>query len=89
MTPHSIKSAANPDDPKEWRALCGRHQVMKKNYWDNSTNKLNVYAIVQSASKKDKRRVLRISEGLFQRAGQIVEVKPSISYLKLGIVAGF
>jgi hypothetical protein len=66
MTPHSIKSAANPDDPKEWRALCGRHQVMKKNYWDNATNKLNVYAIVQSASRKDKRRVYEFLKDYFK-----------------------
>lgn len=26
MTPHSMESAVNPDDPKQWRALCGRHQ---------------------------------------------------------------
>ncbi len=57
MTPHSVKSAANPDDPGQWRALCGRHQVMKKNYWDNRTGKLNVIAIIQAASVADKKRV--------------------------------
>ncbi|MGA9069030.1 MAG: hypothetical protein WB424_02170 [Terracidiphilus sp.] len=66
MTPHSIKCTANPDDPKEWRALCGRHQVMKKNYWDSVTNKLNVYAIVQSASKNDKRRVYEFLKDYFK-----------------------
>jgi hypothetical protein len=66
MTPHSIKSTANPDDPKMWRALCGRHQVMKKNYWDSATNKLNVYAIVQSASKKDKQRVYEFLKDYFK-----------------------
>lgn len=57
MTPHSMESAANPDDPQQWRALCGRHQVIKKNYWDNATGKLNVLAIIQAAAVKDKRTV--------------------------------
>ena len=56
LTPHSIKSAVDPDDPNQWRALCGRHQVMKKNYWDNRTGKLNVIAIIQAASVADKKR---------------------------------
>lgn len=46
---------ADPHDPDQWQALCGRHQVTKKNYWDNTTGKLNVYAIVQAAKGKDKR----------------------------------
>jgi len=53
--PHSIDSAADPKDPNQWQALCGRHQVMKKNYWDSSTGKLNIYAIVQAAPKSEKR----------------------------------
>jgi hypothetical protein len=44
--PHSINPATDPDDPDQWQALCGRHQVMKKNYWDNTTGKLNAYAVV-------------------------------------------
>jgi hypothetical protein len=66
MTPHSLKSTANPDDPRQWRALCGRHQVMKKNYWDSTTGKLNVYAIVQSASRKDKQRVYAFLKDFFK-----------------------
>jgi hypothetical protein len=42
-----------------WRALCGRHQVIKKNYWDNATGKLNVYAIVQAATRQEKLEVFR------------------------------
>jgi len=56
-TPHSINPKADPTNPSTWSALCGRHQVMKKNYWDDSTGRLNVMAIIQSASKKDKRAV--------------------------------
>jgi hypothetical protein len=48
---------ADPNDPTKWQPLCGRHQVVKKNYWDDSTGWLNVYAIVQAASESEKRRV--------------------------------
>ncbi len=52
--PHSIKAESDPNDPKQWHALCGRHQIMKKNYWDSSTGKMNIYAIIQSATKTEK-----------------------------------
>jgi hypothetical protein len=57
--PHSVDPASDPDDPKQWQALCGRHQVVKKNYWDNQTGKLNVYAVVQAAPRKEKEEVFR------------------------------
>ena len=57
--PHSVDPASDPDDPKQWQALCGRHQVIKKNYWDNQTGKLNVYAVVQAAPRKDKEEVFK------------------------------
>ena len=56
--PHSVNPAADSTDPTQWQALCGRHQVMKKNYWDSSTGKFNVIAILQSLSHKDKVRAL-------------------------------
>lgn len=59
MSPHSLNPNSDPDDPTQWQALCGRHQVTKKNYWDNATGKLNVYAIVQAASAKDKRETFQ------------------------------
>lgn len=52
--PHSINPGSDPKDPDQWQALCGRHQVVKKNYWDNISGKLNVYAIVQNAPKSEK-----------------------------------
>ena len=55
--PHSINVEADPSDPNQWRVLCGRHQVMKKNFWDDSTGKINVYAIVQAASEKEKEAI--------------------------------
>lgn len=55
--PHSINPDADPKDPEQWQALCGRHQVTKKNYWDTTTGKLNVYAIVQFATEPEKREV--------------------------------
>jgi hypothetical protein len=54
MTPHSIDPKSDPDDPKAWQALCGRHQVTKRNYWDSVSGKLNAVAIVQAAAEKDK-----------------------------------
>jgi hypothetical protein len=51
-------SRADPHNPDHWRALSGRHQVMKKNYWDSRTGKLNTYAIVQAASRAEKKRIL-------------------------------
>jgi hypothetical protein len=64
-TPHSIDPDTDPNDPEKWRALCGRHQVMKKNYWDSETGKLNVYAIVQAAPRADKRRVFEFLKEYF------------------------
>lgn len=55
--PHAVEPLADRDDPDVWQALCGRHQVMKKNYWDDSTGWLNVQAIIQSASERVKRAV--------------------------------
>lgn len=56
-SPHSIDATADKTDAKAWQPLCSRHQVMKKNYWDDATGWLNVYGIVQAASAKDKREV--------------------------------
>lgn len=57
--PHSLNPDADPKDPEQWQALCGRHQVTKKNYWDTTTGKLNTYAIVQFAPEPEKRKVFR------------------------------
>ena len=63
--PHSVDPTADPNDPKKWRPLCGRHQVMKKNYWDDRTGWLNVYAIVQAATETEKRRILEFLKAYF------------------------
>jgi len=55
--PHSVDPDADPKDPNQWQALCGRHQVVKKNYWDSMTGKLNTYAVVQAAPETEKRAV--------------------------------
>ena len=55
--PHSLHADIDPTDASKWQPLCGRHQVMKKNYWDDETGWLNVSAIVQSASERQKREV--------------------------------
>lgn len=54
MTPHSIDPQTDRNDPSKWQALCGRHQVMKKNYWDSSSGKINIIAILQSVNEKQK-----------------------------------
>lgn len=55
--PHSLNPKADPSDPNQWQALCGRHQVTKKNYWDSSTGKMNIYAIVQFSTRTEKELV--------------------------------
>ena len=65
-TPHSIHADVDPDDPEKWQPLCGRHQVMKKNYWDDETGWLNVVAILQSASESQKRQALAFLETYFE-----------------------
>ena len=64
-TPHAINPSADAGNPDAWQALCGRHQVMKKNYWDHGSGKLNVIAIVQSAPEAVKRDVLEFLRRYF------------------------
>ena len=58
MTPHSINPNTDRADPTQWQALCGRHQVMKKNYWDSGTGKINVTGVLQSLGKDQKTEAL-------------------------------
>jgi hypothetical protein len=64
-TPHATKPDADANDPDAWQALCGRHQVVKKNFWDHATGKLNAYAIIQAATEKDKREVYEFLRAYF------------------------
>lgn len=64
-TPHALHAEADPRDPSKWQPLCGRHQVMKKNYRDDETGWLNVVAIIQSASDKQKRQVYEFLKRYF------------------------
>ena len=66
--PHSIYADADPKDVSKWQPLCGRHQVMKKNYWDDESGWLNVPAIVQSASEAQKREVYDFLKRYFEEA---------------------
>jgi len=63
--PHAIHAEVDPKDPTKWQPLCGRHQVMKKNYWDDETGWLNVVAIVQSASQSQKRKIYNFLKRYF------------------------
>jgi hypothetical protein len=74
--PHSINPQSDPIDAKQWQALCGRHQVMKKNYWDSSTGKMNVYAIIQSATAIEKEIVFKF---LLDYFGYVIDKKGVIT----------
>ena len=63
--PHTIHADVDPKDSSKWQPLCGRHQVVKKNYWDDQTGWLNVVAIVQSASQTQKREVYEFLKRYF------------------------
>lgn len=65
VTPHSINPNTDTSDPKQWLALCGRHQVMKKNYWDSGSGKLNVLGILQSVSEGQKKEALNFLNNYF------------------------
>jgi hypothetical protein len=64
-TPHSVKPDTDTEDPEAWQALCGRHQVMKKNFWDSASGKVNVIAILQAAGLEQKREALSFLEQFF------------------------
>ena len=65
LTPHDMVPGADANNASHWRALCGRHQVIKKNFWDDRSGKINVYAIVQAASSEEKRRVYEFLKEYF------------------------
>ncbi len=65
VMPHSIGKTIDPKDPSQWQALCGRHQVVKKNFWDPNTGWLNVPAIVQAAPEGEKQKVYEILKDYF------------------------
>ena len=71
--PHSLHADTDPSDPSKWQPLCGRHQVMKKNYWDDETGWLNVLAIIQSSSEKQKRQVFGFLKQYFEEGnGKVI-----------------
>jgi hypothetical protein len=67
VTPHSIDPNTDTTDAKQWLALCGRHQVMKKNYWDSGTGKINVIGILQGVSAKQKLEALEFLLQYFKK----------------------
>ncbi|MEJ6398506.1 hypothetical protein [Yoonia sp. 208BN28-4] len=68
-TPHSVNPNSDPADESQWQALCGRHQVMKKNFWDGATGKVNIMAILQAAGVKQKREALEFLQSYFASKG--------------------
>jgi hypothetical protein len=77
--PHSINPASDPEDINQWQALCGRHQIIKKNYWDSTTGKMNVYAIIQSSTRIEKEIVFKFLLDyfgyIFDENGEIIKLK--------------
>lgn len=68
LTPHSVDPNSDPSDASHWQALCGRHQVMKKNFWDGTTGKMNVLAILQASTKAQKAEALSFLKTYFGEA---------------------
>jgi hypothetical protein len=79
--PHSIDPRSDSGDASQWQALCGRHQVMKKNYWDTNTGKMNVYAIIQSATNSEKEIVFKF---LLDYFGYVQDENGNIHKFKRG-----
>ena len=79
--PHSVNPDSDPNASKQWQALCGRHQVMKKNYWDINTGKMNVYAIIQSATQTEKKIVFKF---LLDYFGYIIDDNGTIKKFASG-----
>lgn len=65
--PHSVHPGSDPSDTSMWDALCGRHQVMKKNFWDSSTGKMNYVAIVQAAPLAAKKEIFVMLTEFFSK----------------------
>ena len=65
--PHSVNPNADATDPTQWQALCGRHQVIKKNFWDSSSGKMNTIAILQALPHKEKEVALEFLLQYFGR----------------------
>ncbi len=74
--PHCLNPDADPDDSTQWQALCGRHQITKKNYWDTITGKMNVHAIIQAATRQEKESAFRF---LLEYFGYILDENGEIN----------
>jgi hypothetical protein len=74
--PHSVNPDSDPNDTRQWHALCGRHQIMKKNYWDSNSGKMNVYAIIQTATKSEKKIICKF---LLDYFGYVIDENGIIS----------
>ncbi len=51
---------------ENFQLLCGRHNVIKKNFWDDQTGKINTVAILQAIPEKDKKLALTWLKGYFK-----------------------
>ncbi len=53
------------DNLENYQLLCGRHNVTKKNLWDDKTGKLNIRAILQFISKSEKKAAFEWLQSYF------------------------
>lgn len=51
---------------ENFQLLCGRHNVIKKNFWDDQTGKVNTVAILQAIPEKEKKLALDWLKGYFK-----------------------
>lgn len=66
VLPHSVDPNSDPADPKQWQALCGRHQVMKKNFWDTASGKVNIIGMLQAAGAQQKKEAYEFLKRYFE-----------------------
>ena len=65
---HAFPDSSRPACLDDWQLLCGRHNVLKKNFWDDKTGKSNVVGILQASSEKEKQLALQFLQSYFNIA---------------------
>ena len=65
--PHSIHGDVDRRDPDKWQPLCGRHQVMKRNYWDDETGLAERDSDSAIRIRDPETRSLRLSQAVLCR----------------------
>jgi 5-methylcytosine-specific restriction endonuclease McrA len=64
IDPHSLDGS---DDIENYQALCGRHQVVKKNFFSGKENVPNVLELVRNSGVKEKEEAYKFLDGYFKK----------------------